>query len=86
MAELSLVKQRGQVKARLTSFGNFFTSLENDPQKQVELPSRIEKIESLWAEFELIQNKIEEIDESDQQIQQRDLFQNLYHQLISKAH
>lgn len=48
MSELSqLVKQRGQLKAKLTTFENFITSLENDPGRQIELLSRIEKVEAL---------------------------------------
>ncbi|XP_011157578.2 uncharacterized protein LOC105194393 [Solenopsis invicta] len=85
MAKESLIKQKGRVKARLTSFGNFLTSLEDNPKKQAELPSRIEKTEGFWTEFGLIQDKIEEIDDSDEQLQQRDLFEDSFHQLISKA-
>lgn len=47
MAELSLVKQRDRIKARLTAFGNFLTLLKREPERQVELPNRRKKVENL---------------------------------------
>ncbi|XP_039312439.1 uncharacterized protein LOC105203331 [Solenopsis invicta] len=49
------------------------------------LPSRIEKAEALWVEFESLQNKIEDLEDNELQIQQRIEFENSYHELISKA-
>lgn len=76
MVELSLIKQRDRIKAKLIAFGNFLTLLESEPEGQVELSSRIEKVENLWFEFDSIQNKIEESDETASQMQQRLAFKD----------
>lgn len=73
------------MKARLTAFGNYFASVEEDPHKKAELISRIEKNKQLWTEFDTIQNKIENLDESEAQLTQRTSFEDSYHELISKA-
>ncbi|XP_018405357.1 PREDICTED: uncharacterized protein LOC108781749, partial [Cyphomyrmex costatus] len=81
----SLIKQRGRVKAKLTTFGNFLSLLVIEPEKQLELSSRLEKAEKLWNEFELLQNKIEDLDDSEAQTHQRINFEDSYHELISRA-
>lgn len=80
-----LIKQRGRVKAKLTAFGNFIAAMETDAHKRAELNSRIERAEALWNEFDTIQNKIEDLDESKNQLVQRTNFEDSYHQMISKA-
>lgn len=86
MGELAkLVKQRGRVKAKLTAFGNFLTSLDAEPQRRVELTTRIEKAEALWTEFNVIQNKIEDLEESEEQLAQRINFEDAYYATISRA-
>ncbi|XP_011684955.1 PREDICTED: uncharacterized protein LOC105448201 [Wasmannia auropunctata] len=81
----SLVKSRGRVKAKLTAFGSFLSLAEIEVEKQLELANRLEKAEALWNEFDLLQNKIEDLDESDERMQQRIDFEDTYHELISKA-
>ncbi|XP_029163718.1 uncharacterized protein LOC114936567 [Nylanderia fulva] len=86
MEELALlVRQRGRVRARLTAFKTFLAKLNDNPEKIVEIRSRIEKAEQLWIEFDTIQNKIEDIDDSDIQESERITFEDLYHELLSKA-
>ncbi|XP_070163515.1 uncharacterized protein [Polyergus mexicanus] len=86
MAELpKLIKQRGRVKSKLTAFGSYLTATETDPRKRAELTSRIEKAEALWTEFDTIQNKIEDLDESEEQLTHRASFEDSYHGIISKA-
>lgn len=86
MAELTkLTKSRDRVKAKLTNFSNFLALLEDEPEKSVELISRSERAESLWVEFELFQDQIEDLDDSEAQAQQRIDFEDAYHAMISKA-
>lgn len=80
-----LVRQRGRVKARLTGFRTFVTSLEQNPERRIELRSRIKKAEQLWIEFDIIQNKIENIDDTEEQELERNNFEDLYHQIITEA-
>lgn len=80
-----LIRQRGRVRARLTNFKTFVAKLEYEPEKRVELSSRIEKAEQLWIEFDTIQNKIEDIDESDEQEIERADFEDSYHKIITDA-
>ena len=44
-----LIKQRGRVKAKLTTFKNFLDAAEVDPLKFTELKTRKEKAEALWV-------------------------------------
>ncbi|XP_018364596.1 PREDICTED: uncharacterized protein LOC108762191 [Trachymyrmex cornetzi] len=81
----SLIKQRGRTKAKLTAFSNYLALIAIEPERQIEINSRLEKAEELWNEFELLQNKIEDLDNSDMQAQQRTTFEDSYHELISKA-
>ncbi|XP_070153665.1 uncharacterized protein [Polyergus mexicanus] len=80
-----LIRQRGRVRARLTTFKTFIAKLEDEPEKTVEVNSRLEKAEQLWIEFDTIQNKIEDIDDSDAQQIERSNFEDAYHELITKA-
>ncbi|KYN29321.1 hypothetical protein ALC57_01238, partial [Trachymyrmex cornetzi] len=84
----SLTKARGRVKAKLTAFGNFITSLSENPERKIELPSRLEKAEVLWTEFESVPIKIEDLDDSydpENPSQYRNEFENTYYELISKG-
>ncbi|XP_024874480.1 uncharacterized protein LOC112460240 [Temnothorax curvispinosus] len=86
MAELGvLVKQRGRVKAKLTMFSNFIERINEAPENKEELPLRIEKAESLLAEFDSIQNKIEDIDDTEAQEIERSGFEDKYYKLITAA-
>lgn len=78
-----LIRQRGRVRARLINFKIFVAKLEDESEKWVELSSRIEKAEQLWIEFDTIQNKIEDIDESDEQETEQENFEDSYHEIIT---
>lgn len=80
-----LVKQRGRIRGKLTKFGTFIAKLDDEPEKRVELSSRIEKARDLWLEFDTVQNKIEDIDQTDAQEIERASFEDAYHALITKA-
>jgi len=86
MAELAnLIKQRGRIKAKLTAFGNFIDRLNEDPEKRKELKVRIEKAQGLWEEFDAIQNRIEDIQDSETQTLERSHFEDNYFKLIAAA-
>ena len=53
-------------------------------EKQVEVPSHLEEAEMIWTEFDLLQNKIEDLNKSEKQMQYRISFDNQYHELIAK--
>lgn len=80
-----LIRQRGRVRARLTTFKTFIARLEDEPEKHVELNSRLEKAEQLWIEYDAVQNKIEDVDDSDVQEIERVNFEDAYHEIITKA-
>ncbi|XP_072761503.1 uncharacterized protein [Anoplolepis gracilipes] len=80
-----LIRQRGRIRAKLTTFKNFLARLNEDPNKQVELNSRLEKAEQLWTEFDYIQNKIEDVDGSVEQEAERISFEDCFHEIISNA-
>ncbi|XP_025997710.1 uncharacterized protein LOC113006001 [Solenopsis invicta] len=80
-----LVKQRGRVKAKFTIFNNFLLKAEEEPENLAELPSRLEKAEQLWTEFDLIQNKIDDIEDSAEQQLERVHFEDTFHAIITKA-
>lgn len=60
-----LIKKRAIVKGKLTNFGTYLKSLkgsETDPITiQIELQLRLEKVESLYDDFDTFQTEIEEI-------------------------
>lgn len=86
MAELaSLIKQRGRVKTKLSAFSKFIDRIETEPEYKKELPLRIEKAETLLAEFDIIQSKIEDVDDTEIQIAERQAFEDRYYRLITAA-
>lgn len=88
MDQKTLTRQRGVVKGKLTLFSKFVSSLSTpaDPDKYIDLQSRTKRAESLLQEFELIQDKIEEIcTDYDDQLAEREKFELLYYTSISSA-
>ncbi|XP_018314293.1 uncharacterized protein, partial [Mycetomoellerius zeteki] len=86
MPELTILnRQRGRVKAKLTNFSNFVARVEEMPGYKEELPLRVEKAENLLSEFDVIQSKIEDIDDTDVQVAERKEFEDTYYHLITKA-
>lgn len=91
MAETEgLNRKRGALKAKLTAFKTFLTSLETDQDirttKQTELKVRLSKIEDIISEFDTIQTQIETTtDNFEAQLDERQTFETLYYQLVAKA-
>lgn len=60
-----LIMKRAIVKGKLTNFGTYLKSLkgsETDPITiQIKLQLRLEKVESLYDDFDTFQTEIEEI-------------------------
>nr|CAI5826088.1 unnamed protein product [Callosobruchus analis] len=89
MAEnLSQLKsKRASVKGKLTRFRHFCDKLDKDNLSKVELNEvqlRLEKIDpAVFQEYETIQESIEMIDFEESA--DRDLFENMYFQLISEV-
>ncbi|KAF0758833.1 Uncharacterized protein FWK35_00025187 [Aphis craccivora] len=75
--------RRGQIQSQLTKFQAFLSD-ENSKNK-TQLRLRKEKMEKLWEEFDNIQNHIEAKDTSEDQVNYRDTFVDMYFDLIAKA-
>ncbi|XP_052759403.1 uncharacterized protein LOC128202594 isoform X2 [Galleria mellonella] len=86
-----LIKKRGTFKSKLTNFCNYINILKNSSAVsnaviQFELQSRIDKMESLYSDFDTLQGEIEEIaDDPDQRYQERDAFENQYYAAVATA-
>lgn len=85
----ALVKRRGNVKGRLTRFANHLSTLKSatiSSKTCIDLKLRIQGAHNLFSEFNEIQNKIEEIAyDTDEQLSQRDLFEDSFYSTISQA-
>ena len=78
-----LIKQRGTIRARLTLFEKYIDSNKLDIK---ELPLRLNKLRDLSCTFDDIQSQIEMLDEdSDKQINERDITENIFFKLIAQA-
>lgn len=51
------------MRTKLTAFNNYIERTKIGSEKLAELPSRLEKAESLWQEFDIVQTRIEYIDD-----------------------
>lgn len=87
-----LVKKRGIIKGRLTKFANYVNSLNvdtlDDQQQCIDLKLRIQGATNLFSEFNNIQTDLEEsvLDKDlDEQLTQRELFEDSYYSVLSKA-
>ena len=84
MADLNkLIQQRGKVKGSLTRFANF---LNKGNYSTTELKSRLDKIDNLWEEFDVVQSEIEILDpdQPDQEIE-REEFENSFFKYTALA-
>lgn len=85
-----LRKLRSSMKTKLTHFESFL-KLASTYEKlsdvhTTELECRLVKIESLYPEFDALQNELEELcDPPDEQYAERELFEKQYYQLVSQA-
>lgn len=78
----TLIAKRGLLKATLTRFATFVNDVSNH-HKTIELSERASKIEKVYDDFNEIQTAIELMDASENQLQERDDFDNKYFSLIS---
>ncbi|CAI6376040.1 unnamed protein product [Macrosiphum euphorbiae] len=79
----AFVLRRGQIKGQLTRFQTFLDDPKSNFTTQLRL--RAEKIREAWSEFDAIQNNIEILDVSNEQVQYRSTFEDLYYDLMSKV-
>lgn len=85
-----LRRQRGSIKARLTNFKNYLSEFRyEDPsiskQQFLELKLRLGKIESLFNDYDHVQNKIELLDSAEEINSDRDVTESLFYTQISVA-
>ncbi|KAL4713395.1 hypothetical protein ACJJTC_010380 [Scirpophaga incertulas] len=82
-----LVKKRGVVKGRLTKFSNYLSLLKSETmstQSRIDLKLRVQGAANLFNEFNIIQNKLEELaSDVDEQLTQREIFEDSYYGIIS---
>uniref|UniRef100_A0A2S2PTX9 Integrase catalytic domain-containing protein n=1 Tax=Schizaphis graminum TaxID=13262 RepID=A0A2S2PTX9_SCHGA len=76
--------RRGQLKAQLTKFQTYINNVVVD-KNIMQIRIRLEKIKELWTEFDIVQNKIETLDTSNEQSEHRDTFVDLYFDIVAKA-
>ena len=90
----TLVRKRGTVKFKLTSFIKYFEALSvrlTDQQESkdiIELQIRVEKLELLYDEFEAVQSDIELVcflADLDKQFEERNSFNDLHSDILAKA-
>lgn len=75
--------RRGQIKAQLTKFQTFLNDGVSDKITQLKL--RMEKIRTIWDEFDNIQNNIEEKVNDPKHVEYRDEFVDLYFNVMAQA-
>lgn len=85
-----LVKKRGSMKAKLTSFAaylNVLKSCDNLSELQViELETRLDKVEAMYTEFDELQTEIEvSSDKPDEAYATRGQFEQQYYMLLALA-
>ncbi|XP_050520379.1 uncharacterized protein LOC126893882 [Daktulosphaira vitifoliae] len=76
--------RRGQIKAQLTKFQAFINDLANH-NNQTQIGLRLEKIKEKWNEFDNIQNNIETLDPSEENLEYCDIFVDTYFEIVAKA-
>lgn len=83
----TLIKQRGVLKAQLTSFAKFVNALENPSKVQkINIKKRLVKIEMILETFEEIQNKIDLLEpDQTKNTQERENFETDYYEILSIA-
>lgn len=79
-----LVTRRGQLKGQLTRFKKFINDSDND-SKIAEMATRIQRIETIFDEFNQVQSELELLDHSEMQSSERDNFEDDFYESISKA-
>lgn len=87
-----LIKKRGIIKGRFTKFANYLNLISTEAtltnQQNVDLKLRMQSSTNLFSEYNIIQTQIEESvpdTDLDEQLTQRELFENYYYTILSKA-
>lgn len=76
--------RRSQLKAQLTKFQTYINNVDVE-NNIMQIRIRLEKIKELWTEFDIVQNKIEALDTSNEQLDHRDTFVDSYFDIVAKA-
>jgi len=80
------IRKRGVAKGKLTRFGSFFAAFQRkENPNYTELKLRLDKLESLFDEFDNIQTEIEGLDASDSQQEERIKFENDFFSIQAAA-
>ncbi|XP_045457522.1 uncharacterized protein LOC123667726 [Melitaea cinxia] len=85
-----LIKKRAGIKAKLTIFSNFINNIlpskELSSVQLLDLEGRFSKFDTLYTVFDQLQCDIEMLsDNLENECQEREYFENQYHELIAKA-
>lgn len=78
----SIRARRGIIKRQLTRFEQFLSDSQN-VDKHIEITCRLDKVEALFQEFDELQTELELADASEGP--ERELFEDVYFALVSKA-
>ncbi|XP_026328208.1 uncharacterized protein LOC113236389 [Hyposmocoma kahamanoa] len=90
MAEEKLIKKRGGIKSKLTIFTKYIAVLQSGEKPSslqlLDLESRFNKFNALYAEYDKLQCEIETLsDSADDQLAEREEFECHYHALVAAA-
>ncbi|KAL0902136.1 hypothetical protein ABMA27_000080 [Loxostege sticticalis] len=90
MADEKLFKKRSAMKSKLTIFSNYLKLLNSSDKpgnlQLVDLESRLQKFESLYAKYDALQCNIEELSEDqDAECREREQFEDKYYKLVAEA-
>src|SRR5436190_8486859 len=81
----ALVRSRGGIKSKITRFATFLSKIERNNCEIEHIIARLEKVEALWNEFDEIQGRIEDVDDSEEQLAERVECEEAYFNVIGKA-
>ncbi|XP_030767714.1 uncharacterized protein LOC115891411 [Sitophilus oryzae] len=77
-----LTRKRGNIKGQLTRLETFIQNY--DSSKHHEISIRLKRAGEWWDEFESIQDEIEDLDDSDEQVAERDDFGTKYFDILGR--
>ncbi|XP_026729544.1 uncharacterized protein LOC113495138 [Trichoplusia ni] len=84
-----LVRRRGSLKAKLTHFSNFIRLLPGtglDTFQAAELECRLDSIDNLYKEFNVLQTELELLSEdTDEMYDEKELFETQYYTQVARA-
>lgn len=84
-----LVKLRGNVKAKLTLFGNYLKTIDGSQPltdlQITEIELRLSKTENTFSEFDQLQTEFESLSEEKTKYEEREGFENKYYMLVAQA-